>query len=85
MLFGNQQGDLPESLLQWLTSKFVSKSDLQNLLQDLELQILKNITLHMSVANTKSTSEVVTSVVNEAGISGITEAVSKTKNIVHFH
>lgn len=85
MLFGNQQGDLPESLLQWLTSKFVSKSDLQNLLQDLELQILKNITLHMSVANTKSTSEVVTSVVNEAGISGITEAVRKTKNIVHFH
>ncbi|XP_053221749.1 SUN domain-containing protein 1 isoform X6 [Podarcis raffonei] len=77
MLFGNQQGDLPESLLQWLTSKFVSKSDLQNLLQDLELQILKNITLHMSVANTKSTSEVVTSVVNEAGISGITEAQAR--------
>ncbi|XP_077774684.1 SUN domain-containing protein 1 isoform X7 [Podarcis muralis] len=77
MLFGNQRGDLPESLLQWLTSKFVSKSDLQNLLQDLELQILKNITLHMSVANTKSTSEVVTSVVNEAGISGITEAQAR--------
>ncbi|XP_034988142.2 SUN domain-containing protein 1 isoform X6 [Zootoca vivipara] len=76
-LFGNQQGDLPESLLQWLTSKFVSKSDLQNLLQDLELHILKNITLHMSVANTKSTSEVVTSIVNEAGISGITEAQAR--------
>uniref|UniRef100_A0ABM5EZN3 SUN domain-containing protein 1 isoform X2 n=1 Tax=Pogona vitticeps TaxID=103695 RepID=A0ABM5EZN3_9SAUR len=74
MLFGNQQGDLPESLLQWLTSRFVSKSDLQVLLQDLELQILKNITHHLSVTNTKSTSEVVTSVVNEAGIAGITEA-----------
>nr|XP_060639535.1 SUN domain-containing protein 1 [Anolis sagrei ordinatus] len=77
ILFGRQQGDLPESLLQWLTSKFVSKSDLRVLLQDLESQILRNITLHMSVANTKSTSEVVTSVVNEAGIAGITEAQAR--------
>ncbi|XP_067317311.1 SUN domain-containing protein 1 isoform X5 [Anolis sagrei] len=77
ILFGRQQGDLPESLLQWLTSKFVSKSDLRVLLQDLESQILRNITLHMSVANAKSTSEVVTSVVNEAGIAGITEAQAR--------
>ncbi|XP_061456450.1 SUN domain-containing protein 1 isoform X8 [Rhineura floridana] len=77
MLFGNQQGDLPESLLQWLTSKFVSKSDLQVLLRDLELRILKNITLQTSAANTKSTSEIVTSVVNEAGISGITETQAR--------
>ncbi|KFP75433.1 SUN domain-containing protein 1 [Acanthisitta chloris] len=74
MLFGDHQEDLPESLLQWLTSNFVSKSDLQTLLQDLELQILKNITLHMSVTNQKVTSEVVTSAVSNAGISGITEA-----------
>lgn len=76
MLFGDQQEDLPESLLQWLTSNFVSKSDLQTLLRDLELQILKNITLHMSVTNQKVTSEVVTNAVTNAGISGITEAVS---------
>ncbi|XP_053813578.1 SUN domain-containing protein 1 isoform X3 [Vidua chalybeata] len=74
MLFGDQQEDLPESLLQWLTSNFVSKSDLQTLLRDLELQILKNITLHMSVTNQKVTSEVVTNAVTNAGISGITEA-----------
>uniref|UniRef100_A0A8C3QZF2 Sad1 and UNC84 domain containing 1 n=1 Tax=Cyanoderma ruficeps TaxID=181631 RepID=A0A8C3QZF2_9PASS len=74
MLFGDQQDDLPESLLQWLTSNFVSKSDLQTLLRDLELQILKNITLHMSVTNQKVTSEVVTNAVTNAGISGITEA-----------
>uniref|UniRef100_A0A8C0FFX4 Sad1 and UNC84 domain containing 1 n=1 Tax=Bubo bubo TaxID=30461 RepID=A0A8C0FFX4_BUBBB len=74
MLFGDQQDDFPESLLQWLTSNFVSKSDLQTLLQDLELQILKNITLHMSVTNQKLTSEVVTNAVANAGISGITEA-----------
>ncbi|XP_058705811.1 SUN domain-containing protein 1 isoform X5 [Poecile atricapillus] len=74
MLFGDQQEDFPDSLLQWLTSNFVSKSDLQTLLRDLELQILKNITLHMSVTNQKVTSEVVTNAVTNAGISGITEA-----------
>ncbi|XP_063201376.1 SUN domain-containing protein 1 isoform X7 [Chroicocephalus ridibundus] len=74
MLFGDQQEDTPDSLLQWLTSNFVSKSDLQTLLRDLELQILKNITLHMSVTNQKLTSEVVTNAVTNAGISGITEA-----------
>lgn len=79
MLFGDQRDDFPESLLQWLTSNFVSKSDLQTLLRDLELQILKNITLHMSVTNQKLTSEVVTNAVTNAGISGITEAVSDFK------
>ncbi|KAM9222502.1 SUN domain-containing protein 1 isoform 2-T3 [Leptosomus discolor] len=74
MLFGGQQEDFPESLLQWLTSNFVSKRDLQTLLRDLEMQILKNITLHMSVTNKKLTSEVVTNAVTNAGISGITEA-----------
>ncbi|CAM4606672.1 unnamed protein product [Lepidochelys olivacea] len=77
MFFGDRQEDFSESLLQWLTSKFVSKSDLQVLLQDLELQILKNITLHMSITNQKPTSEVVTSTVNNAVISGITEAQAR--------
>ncbi|KAM6054676.1 SUN domain-containing protein 1 isoform 7-T14 [Chlamydotis macqueenii] len=77
MLFGDQQEDVPESLLQWLTSNFVSKSDLQTLLRDLELQILKNITLHMSVTNQKLTPEVVTNAMTNAGISGITEAQAK--------
>ncbi|XP_063170944.1 SUN domain-containing protein 1 isoform X9 [Candoia aspera] len=74
MFFGEPEGDIPESLLQWLTSRFVSKADLQILLRDLEMRILRNITLHRSVTNSKVTSEVVTSAVNEAGIVGITEA-----------
>ncbi|KAM9125673.1 SUN domain-containing protein 1 isoform 2-T5 [Pangshura tecta] len=77
MFFGDQQEDSSESLLQWITSRFVSKSDLQVLLRDLELQILKNITLHMSITNQKPTSEVVTSAVNNAVISGITEAQAR--------
>ncbi|XP_048348670.1 SUN domain-containing protein 1 isoform X9 [Sphaerodactylus townsendi] len=74
VLFGDQQGDLPEPLLQWLTSQFVSKGDLQVLLRDLELKIHQKISLHMSTTNTRPSSDVVTSVVNEVGISGITEA-----------
>uniref|UniRef100_A0A8C4Y1I4 Sad1 and UNC84 domain containing 1 n=1 Tax=Gopherus evgoodei TaxID=1825980 RepID=A0A8C4Y1I4_9SAUR len=76
MFFGDQQ-DFSESLLQRLTSKFVSKSDLQVLLRDLELQILKNITLHMSITHQKPTSEVITNAVNNAVISGITEAQAR--------
>ncbi|XP_015731999.2 SUN domain-containing protein 1 isoform X8 [Coturnix japonica] len=74
LLFGDEHKDFPESLLQWLTSNFVTRSDLQTVLQDLELQILKNITLQMAVTNQRITSEVVTNAVNNAGISGITEA-----------
>ncbi|XP_050822257.1 SUN domain-containing protein 1 isoform X8 [Gopherus flavomarginatus] len=77
MFFGDQQEDFSESLLQRLTSKFVSKSDLQVLLRDLELQILKNITLHMSITHQKPTSEVITNAVNNAVISGITEAQAR--------
>ncbi|XP_071616916.1 SUN domain-containing protein 1 isoform X7 [Heliangelus exortis] len=73
MLFGGQE-DFPESLLQWITSNFVSRNDLQTSLRELELQILKNISLHLSVTNQKLTSEVVTNAVTNAGISGITEA-----------
>ncbi|KAM6424507.1 SUN domain-containing protein 1 isoform 6-T7 [Liasis olivaceus] len=74
MFFGELEGDFPESLLQWLTSRFASKADLQILLRDLEMRILRNITLHRSVTNSKVTSEIVTSAVHEAGIVGITEA-----------
>uniref|UniRef100_A0A7M4FIX2 Sad1 and UNC84 domain containing 1 n=1 Tax=Crocodylus porosus TaxID=8502 RepID=A0A7M4FIX2_CROPO len=76
ILFGDRHSDLPESLLQWLMSKFVTKNDLQTLLQDLEMRILKNISFHMSVSNQKATSEIVTSAVN-AGISGISEAQAR--------
>ncbi|KAM3826518.1 SUN domain-containing protein 1 isoform 7-T9 [Vipera latastei] len=74
MFSGELEGDFPESLLQWLTSRFVTKTDLQVLLQDLEMQILRNITLQRSVTNSKVTTEIVTNAVNEAGIVGITEA-----------
>ncbi|KAM4656237.1 SUN domain-containing protein 1 isoform 1-T5 [Amazona ochrocephala] len=73
MLFGDGQKDFPEPLLQWLTSNFVSKSDHQTELQDLELRILKDINLQMSATKQKLTPEVITNAVTNAGISGITE------------
>lgn len=76
MLFGDQHEEVPESLLQWLTSNFVSKTDLQASLRDLELRILKDITLRVSVSNQKPTSEIVTTAMTNAGISGVTEEVS---------
>lgn len=79
MLFGDGQKDFPEPLLQWLTYNFVSKSDHETELRDLELRILKDINLQMSATKQKLTPEVITNAVTNAGISGITEEVSKFK------
>eukprot|EP00069_Balaena_mysticetus_P014919 bmy_08936T0 len=74
-------GDEHESSLEWLLQKlsaqFVNKDNLQILLRDLELQILKNITHHISVTKQMPTSETVVSAVNGAGVSGITEAQAR--------
>ncbi|XP_040132614.2 SUN domain-containing protein 1 isoform X7 [Ictidomys tridecemlineatus] len=69
----DQQGGSLEWLLQKFSSQFVSKDDLQVLLQDLELQVLKNITHHITVTGQAPTSEAVVSAMSNAGVSGITE------------
>lgn len=38
----------PESLLEWLSQRYVSSSDLQAALSSLELNILQNISLQMN-------------------------------------
>lgn len=76
MFTEDQQGSSLEWLIQRLSSHYVSRDDLQTLLRDLELQVLKNITHHLVVTGQKPTSETVVSAVSEAGISGITEEVS---------
>lgn len=77
MFSGDQHESSLEWLLQKLSAQFVNKDNLQILLRDLELQILKNITHHISVTKQMPTSETVVSAVNGAGVSGITEAVSR--------
>ncbi|XP_035146000.3 SUN domain-containing protein 1 isoform X24 [Callithrix jacchus] len=73
----DEQGGSLEQLLQRFSSQFVSKADLHMLLRDLELQILRNVTHHISVTKHTPTSEAVVSAVSEAGMSGITEAQAR--------
>ncbi|XP_039081939.1 SUN domain-containing protein 1 isoform X4 [Hyaena hyaena] len=74
LMFSDEQDGALEWLLQKLSSRFISKDDLQVLLRDLELQILKNVTHYVSVTKHGPDSETVLSAVREAGVSGITEA-----------
>uniref|UniRef100_A0A8C3X042 Sad1 and UNC84 domain containing 1 n=1 Tax=Catagonus wagneri TaxID=51154 RepID=A0A8C3X042_9CETA len=74
MFSGDQQDASLEWLLQRLSSQFVNKDDLQVLLRELELGILKNVSHHVSVTKQVPPSETVVSAASGAGISGITEA-----------
>uniref|UniRef100_A0A096LWM1 Sad1 and UNC84 domain containing 1b n=1 Tax=Poecilia formosa TaxID=48698 RepID=A0A096LWM1_POEFO len=42
-----QQGEIPESLIQWLSQRYVSTPDLQAALASIEMSILKNISLQL--------------------------------------
>ncbi|XP_064152009.1 SUN domain-containing protein 1 isoform X4 [Loxodonta africana] len=77
MFSEDQQDSSLEWLLQKFSSQFVSKGDLQILLRDLELQVLKNITHHISVTKQAPTSAAVVSAMHEAGVPGITEAQAR--------
>ncbi|XP_021078249.1 SUN domain-containing protein 1 isoform X5 [Mus pahari] len=74
MFSEDQQGGSLEWLLEKLSSRFVSKDELQVLLHDLELKLLQNITHYITVTGQAPTSEAIMSAVNQAGVSGITEA-----------
>ncbi|XP_055454483.1 SUN domain-containing protein 1 isoform X3 [Psammomys obesus] len=74
MFSKDQHGSSLEWLLQKLSSRFVSKDELQVLLQELELKVLQNITHHIRVTGQAPSSEAIVSAMNEAGVSGITEA-----------
>lgn len=48
LFFGNSgTGELPESLLHWLSQRYVSTPDLQASLASLEMAILKNVSLQL--------------------------------------
>ncbi|XP_012975933.1 SUN domain-containing protein 1 isoform X12 [Mesocricetus auratus] len=74
MFSEDQHNGSLEWLLQKLSSRFVSKDELQVLLRDLELKVLQNITHHITVTGQVPTSETIVSAMSEAGVSGITEA-----------
>ncbi|XP_058851775.1 SUN domain-containing protein 1-like isoform X7 [Acipenser ruthenus] len=73
LIFGNKDEEMSESLLQWLSTQFVRQSDLQGLLMEMEMKILKNITMYKSKTKLMPTAEVVTHAVHNAGAAGMTE------------
>uniref|UniRef100_A0A1A8GN47 Sad1 and UNC84 domain containing 1 n=2 Tax=Nothobranchius korthausae TaxID=1143690 RepID=A0A1A8GN47_9TELE len=63
---GEQQGQVPESLVLWLSQRYVSTPDLQAALASLELSILSNISQQMELSRAQT----------------LGEAKSQTQNIV---
>lgn len=53
-----QQGDIPESLIHWLSQRYVSTPDLQAALAAIELGILKNISLQLENSRAQVLGEV---------------------------
>ncbi|KAL7869795.1 hypothetical protein AOLI_G00137830 [Acnodon oligacanthus] len=76
LLYGREQpegAELPDSVLQWLSTRFVSSSDLQASLISLERSILHNVSLRLEQMQQKPCAETVTLAVrkttDEAGLS----------------
>ncbi|XP_078807730.1 SUN domain-containing protein 1 isoform X8 [Oryzias latipes] len=62
----DQQGEVPESLISWLSQRYVGTPDLQAALASLELSILKNVSQQLELSRAQT----------------LTEAESKTQNMV---
>uniref|UniRef100_A0A8B9KGQ0 Zgc:152977 n=1 Tax=Astyanax mexicanus TaxID=7994 RepID=A0A8B9KGQ0_ASTMX len=77
LLYGRDQEagtELPESLLQWLSTRFVSSSDLQASLAALERSILGNVSLQVEQTQQKPCAETVTkAVLKTTGDAGLSE------------
>ncbi|XP_071329775.1 SUN domain-containing protein 1 isoform X6 [Trachinotus anak] len=54
---GDEQGEVPESLIYWLSQRYVSTPDLQASLASLELSILRNVSLQLELNRAKTLGE----------------------------
>ncbi|XP_043945617.1 SUN domain-containing protein 1 isoform X2 [Protopterus annectens] len=73
LFFDENEKDVRESLLQWLSSYFVSKTDFHTVLQNLEMRILKNISFYRTHLRDVPAVSVVTDSAASVGLAGITE------------
>ncbi|KAJ8251512.1 hypothetical protein GJAV_G00222150 [Gymnothorax javanicus] len=74
LFYGGEQGEMPESLLQWLSTQFVRSSDLQASLLALETSILRNVSLHLEKsAQPPSIQTITASVEHSAQHAGMSE------------
>ncbi|XP_036944478.1 SUN domain-containing protein 1 isoform X6 [Acanthopagrus latus] len=54
---GEEQGEVPESLVNWLSQRYVSTPDLQALLASLEMSILRNVSLQLELSRAQTLGE----------------------------
>ncbi|XP_049418472.1 SUN domain-containing protein 1 isoform X4 [Epinephelus fuscoguttatus] len=54
---GQEQGEVPESLILWLSQRYVSTPDLQASLSSLELSILRNVSLQLELNRAQTVGE----------------------------
>ncbi|KAM9346284.1 SUN domain-containing protein 1 isoform 1-T1 [Symphorus nematophorus] len=54
---GQEQGEVPESLIHWLSQRYVSAPDLQDLLASLEMRILRNVSLQLELNRAQTLGE----------------------------
>ncbi|XP_072523838.1 SUN domain-containing protein 1 isoform X2 [Salminus brasiliensis] len=77
LLYGSEQApgaELPESLLQWLSARFVSSSDMHASLAALERSILGNVSLNVEQTQQRPCAETVTqAVLHTTGDAGLSE------------
>ncbi|KAG9340433.1 hypothetical protein JZ751_021546 [Albula glossodonta] len=74
LFYGSEQGELPESLVQWLSAQFVRGADLQASLASLESNILRNVSLQLEQSKQPPCAKAVTeTVVHTAGAAGMSE------------
>lgn len=66
LFYGDGEGELPESLLGWLSAQFVRSSDLQTSLVALEAGILRNISLQLEQSKQPPCPKAVTATVEHA-------------------
>lgn len=86
LLYGSKQKDmkLPGSLMQWLSTQFVSNSDLLASLGALEKRILGNLSLQMEEMQLKPSEETITQSVRQATEqSGLSEEVKVSQMELH--
>lgn len=79
LLYGSEQKDvnLPGSLMQWLSTQFVSNSDLLASLTAFEKRILGNLSFQLEEMQQKPSSETITqSVLQATEQSGLSEEVN---------
>ncbi|XP_062915422.1 SUN domain-containing protein 1-like isoform X2 [Mobula hypostoma] len=72
LVFGSRHTS-SESFREWLSSEFASQTELQILLKDLEMKILKNLTQHWIETKRPPDAQMTACAINDAGISGISE------------